>query len=101
MLTVISETRVKAGRGAEWDAAYHERAADARTQAGWVDLHLLVPVDDPQSRVIVGTWRDRDAWQGWHDTDVFHRTRDRLDAATESGGEHRWYDVVEDRVAAG
>ena len=100
MLTVISETRVKPGREAEWDSAYHERAADARTQAAWVDLHLLVPVDDQRTRVIVGTWRDREGWARWHDTDVFQRTRDRLDAATESGGEHHWYDVVEDRVAA-
>jgi heme-degrading monooxygenase HmoA len=99
MLTVISETRVRPGRESEWDAAYHERAADARNQPGWMDLHLLVPVDDQRARVIVGTWRDRAAWELWHDTDVFHRTRDRLDAATESGGEHHWYDVVEDRVA--
>jgi heme-degrading monooxygenase HmoA len=99
MLTVISQTRVKMGQGAAWDAAYHERAADARMQPGWIDLHLLVPVDDPQNRVVVGTWRDRDAWQRWHDTDVFTRTRERLNAATESGGEHQWYDVVEDRVA--
>ena len=99
MLTVISHTRVKNGRGAEWDAAYHERAADARMQRGWMDLHLLVPVDDQQSRVIVGTWQDRESWELWHDTDVFTRTRERLNAATESGGEHHWYDVVEDRVA--
>jgi heme-degrading monooxygenase HmoA len=101
MLTVISETTVKPGREAQWDAAYHERAADARSQDGWVDLHLLVPVDDQRTRVIVGTWRDRESWGRWHDTEIFHRTRDRLDAATESGGQHRWYDVVEDRVAAG
>jgi hypothetical protein len=48
----------------------------------------------------VGTWRDRAAWERWHGTEVFQQTRERLDAATESGGEHRWYDVVEDRVAA-
>ena len=99
MLTVISETVVRPGREAEWDDAYHERAADARNQPGWVDLHLLVPVDDQRRRVVVGTWRDRDAWTRWHDAEVFLRTRERLDAATESGGEHRWYDVVEDRVA--
>ena len=99
MVSVISETRVKPGQEAAWDAAYHERAADARSQPGWVDLHLLMPEDDPQTRVIVGHWRDRQAWARWHDTDIFHQTRDRLDAATESGGEHRWYDVVEDQGA--
>jgi hypothetical protein len=39
MVSVISETRVKPGQEAAWDAAYHERAADARSQPGWVDLH--------------------------------------------------------------
>ena len=99
MLTVISETVVRSGRESEWDDAYHERAADARSQEGWVDLHLLVPVEDQRRRVVVGTWRDREAWTRWHDTDIFLRTRERLDAATETAGEHRWYDVVEDRVA--
>ena len=54
MLTVMTETAVKSGREADWDRAYHERAADARNQPGWVDLHLLVPVDDPSKRIVVG-----------------------------------------------
>jgi heme-degrading monooxygenase HmoA len=98
MLTVISETTVKPGREGEWDAAYHERAADARNQEGWVDLHLLVPVDDLNRRVVVGSWRDRDAWERWHETETFRRTRERLDDATESHGEDRWFDVVEEKT---
>jgi len=43
MLTVITETTVLSGQEAAWDAAYHERASDARRQGGWVDLHLLIP----------------------------------------------------------
>lgn len=99
MLTVITETTVRRGREAEWDAAYHERAADARRQPGWLDLHLLAPVDQPQARIVVGTWRDRDAWRAWHETDGFLATRARLDAATETTGEDRWFEVVEERVA--
>lgn len=99
MLTVITETSVKAGREAEWDAAYHERAGDARNQDGWVDLHLLVPVDDQRRRVVVGTWRDRAAWLHWHETETFLRTRERLDDATDSAGDDRWFDVVEEKTA--
>ena len=73
MLTVITETTVKPGREGDWDEAYRERAADARGQDGWVDLHLLIPVDDRSRRVVVGTWRDREAWQRWHQTDTFQR----------------------------
>ena len=97
-MTVITETKVKAGREAAWDAAYHERAADARKQDGWVDLHLLVPEGDPTARVVVGTWRDKQAWQRWHQTETFQRTREALDAASDGGsGEDRWYEVVEQK----
>jgi heme-degrading monooxygenase HmoA len=95
MLTVMTETTVKAGREADWDRAYHERAADARNQAGWVDLHLLVPTDDRRKRVVVGTWQDRAAWERWHETATFRSTKQQLDDATEVHGEDRWYEVVE------
>ncbi|CAN5461169.1 hypothetical protein BH23ACT6_BH23ACT6_23710 [soil metagenome] len=100
MLTVITETAVREGRESDWDEAYHERAADARKQEGWVDLHLLVPVDDRSRRVVVGTWQDRDAWERWHTTETFRRTRDRLDAATSEHGEDRWFEVVEEKTSA-
>ena len=101
MLTVITETTVKAGREADWDVAYHERARDARAQDGWVDLHLLVPVDDRRRRVVVGTWRDRDAWERWHGTETFRRTRERLDDATERHGDERWFEVAEEETREG
>ena len=94
MMTVISETTVRPGSERDWDRAYHERAADAPRQDGWIDLHLLIPVDAPRQRVVVGTWRDRDAWERWHDTETFRRTRAALDSATESHGEDRWFEVV-------
>ena len=100
MISVITETTVKVGREADWDAGYHERAADARAQDGWVDLHLLVPVDDRRRRVVVGTWRDRQAWERWHQTGTFRTTRERLDDATESSAEERWFDVIEDLPAS-
>lgn len=94
-MTVISETTVRAGREGDWDRAYRERAADARRQDGWTDLHLLIPVDAPRNRVVVGTWRDRQAWERWHDTETFRRLRGALDGATESHGADRWFEVAE------
>lgn len=99
MKAVVTETRVKPGREADWDRAFRERAYDARRQEGWVDLHLLVPEDDPQGRLVVGTWTDREAWSRWHETDSFRATRERLDEATESRGEDRWFDVIEEESA--
>ncbi len=97
MMTVITETTVKQGREVDWDRAYQERAADARNQPGWVDLHLLVPVDDPLKRLVVGTWQDRASWERWHSTETFQQTRDRLNDATEKHGDDRWFNVAEQK----
>jgi heme-degrading monooxygenase HmoA len=94
MLTVITETTVKPGREADWDAAYYERAAAAQAQDGWVELQLLVPLEDRRHRVVVGTWRDRQSWQQWHETEAFQATRERLDDATERHGDDRWFEVA-------
>jgi heme-degrading monooxygenase HmoA len=99
MLTVITETTVRQGSEADWDRAYRERAADAQKQPGWVDLHLLVPEDDGRNRVVVGTWQDRAAWEAWHTTDTFKRTREQLDAATEAHGSERWFRVAEQETS--
>ena len=100
MMTVISETMVRAGRERDWDRAYHQRAADASRQDGWIDLHLLIPVDALLHRVVVGTWRDRGAWERWHETETFRRTRQALDDATESHTADRWFKVVEEEAAS-
>jgi heme-degrading monooxygenase HmoA len=94
MLTVITETTLKPGREGDWDLAYHERAAAAQRQDGWVELQLLVPLEDRRHRVVVGTWRDRQAWQQWHETETFKATRERLDDATERHGDDRWFEVA-------
>src|SRR4051812_48714788 len=94
MMTVMTEVTVKQGREADWDRAYRERADDARTQLGWVDLHLLIPADEPNTRVVVGTWQDRAAWEHWHSTEGFQRTREALNDATESHSPERWFNVV-------
>ena len=95
MVTVITETTVKPGREDDWDRAYRERAEDARAQDGWVDLHLLIPIHEPRVRVVVGSWRGKDAWERWHETETFQRTRQALDDATERHGDDRWFTVVQ------
>lgn len=99
MLTVITETTVRPGHEEEWDAAFHERANDARQQDGWVALHLLAPMADDSRRIVVGTWKNHDAWKRWHATETFQRTRDRLDAATDVHGEDTWFRVIEEKTS--
>lgn len=100
MQTVITETTLEPGQEARWDAAFQERLADARNQPGWVALQLLVPLDAPHKRVIVGTWESREAWEAWHRTETFQRTRTRMNEADRSDGQERWFDVAQSAGAA-
>lgn len=93
MKTVITETTVKEGQEGAWDAAYRERLEDARRQPGFVGMELLIPEDQPRLRVVVGTWQSQAAWSAWHETDIFRRTRERMNAATTDDGTPRWYEV--------
>lgn len=93
MMTVINETTIRPGGEAQWDQAFQERAAEAQKQPGWVSLQLLTPVDEPQKRIVVGTWRDQESWEQWHNTETFQNTRQKLDEVTEHHGEDKWFNV--------
>jgi heme-degrading monooxygenase HmoA len=95
MMTVMTEVTLRSGHESHWDRVYRERAADAQRQDGWLDLQLLIPENEPRKRIVVGTWRDREAWERWHASEGFERTRRGLDAATEQHGDDRWFVVVE------
>lgn len=95
MMTVMTETTLKEGMEPQWDAAYRRRAEAVADHDGWVGLQLLIPLDAPNKRVVLGTWETRADWEAWHGTDVFQETRDEMDAAEDAHGrQERWYEVV-------
>ena len=94
MMTVITETTLEPGQEEAWDQAFQERLAAARQQPGWVGVQLLIPLDAPNRRVVVGTWESREAWEAWHGTDTFQRTRQRMNEAGQADGQERWFQVV-------
>jgi heme-degrading monooxygenase HmoA len=71
-----------------------ERMAAARKHSGWVGGQLLQPENEPQRRVIVGTWKTRDDWKEWHTDPRFHETRAELDQLVRGVEECSWHDVV-------
>lgn len=93
-MTVITETTIVSGQEPAWDQAYRERLADAPNQSGWVQLQLLIPLNAPNKRVVVGTWQTRADWEAWHATDVFKRTRQEMDKVEQSSGPDEWYEVM-------
>jgi heme-degrading monooxygenase HmoA len=102
MMTIVTHVHLKEEAGAEWDAAMRTRLSAAKKRPGWVGGQLLRPPDTPDRRVIVGTWRARADWEGWHQDPQFDETRRRLDGLESEPAEHWWHDVVLDvRKAAG
>jgi heme-degrading monooxygenase HmoA len=95
MMTVITESTIQPGNEAAWDEAFRERLSAAKGQPGWLGTQVLIPEDDPQRRVIVGTWESREAWERWHRADPFRETREQLDSLDQSDGRERWFTVAD------
>lgn len=96
MMTVITHVTLREGAAPEWDDAMRERLDGAIAHDGWIGGQLLIPLDAPNERMIVGLWDSRADWEAWHDDETFAETRDRLAGLQEQPDETRWYEVATD-----
>ena len=94
MMTVVTHVTLKAGCEPEWDAAMRERLAAAKGRRGWVGGQLLIPLNEPNRRAVVGTWESRADWEAWHEDERFLESRERMDGLQEDRSEMFWYEVV-------
>ena len=95
MMTIVTHVRIREGQEPAWDEAFRERAAAAREQPGFVAVQLCIPLDAPNERVIIGTWRTRADWEAWHGNEAFRETRRRLEqVADDEQQAERWHEVV-------
>ncbi len=98
-MTVVTRSVLKEGSEAEWDSAMRQRMQEAHTAAGWISGRVLAPLDEPNARIIVGTWRSRDDWEKWHTDAEFRETRQRLDGLQAQPDEMSWSEVLVDEHA--
>jgi heme-degrading monooxygenase HmoA len=96
MMTIMTSVFLKEGTEPEWDAAMRERLSAAKSQAGWIGGQLLTPSESGNTRVIVGTWETRAAWEAWHHDAAFAETRQRLDGLEAKPSQHVWHEVIFD-----
>ena len=75
MMTIITRVTLKEGSEPTWDAAMRERMTAAREQPGWIGGQIMIPLDGPNRRVIIGTWQTRAHWEAWHSDPKFTATR--------------------------
>jgi heme-degrading monooxygenase HmoA len=94
MMTVITEITIEPGQEPKWDETFRTRYQDVKGQPGWLGMQLLIPLDAPNKRLVVGTWQTRADWEAWHNTKSFQKTRETMDSVKQSSSEDRWYEVV-------
>ena len=99
MMTVITHVTLTPGREPEWDAAMRDRLETARDKEGWVGNQLVIPLDAPNERTVIGTWTTRAAWEAWHSDEAFLETRERMEGLQEGASETTWYEVVSEERA--
>lgn len=95
MMTIVSTVTLREGTEPDWDAAMRERLAAARRQPGWIAAQILVPLDGPATRVIVGTWDTRADWEAWHNDPAFAETRRRLAGLEVEPARDAWHEVIQ------
>ena len=98
-MTVITRVALDEGTEPAWDEAMRERMQTAESVDGWVAGQILIPLDSPNERVIVGVWETRAAWEAWHNDATFQQTRDRLAELGADDGTTTWHETVYDARA--
>ncbi|MPY93925.1 MAG: antibiotic biosynthesis monooxygenase [Acidimicrobiia bacterium] len=101
MMTVVTHATLREGAEPEWDAAMRQRLMSVQGRAGFVRSQLLIPLDEPNGRVIIGTWLSRADWEAWHGDEAFCETRQRLDGLQEAPSETTWYEIITDYAPPG
>jgi heme-degrading monooxygenase HmoA len=96
MMTIVTQVTIEPGKEPLWDAAFQERVKAVKKQPGWVSVQLDIPARASNQRVVIGTWESRSAWEAWHTTDSFQRTRQRLDDAETGTRKEWWHEVTVD-----
>jgi heme-degrading monooxygenase HmoA len=96
MMTIVTRVTLREGAEPAWDAAMRERLIAARDQAGWIGGQILIPLEGPNRRVLIGTWQTRAHWEAWHNDGTFTATRRRLEGLEADDREEWWHEVIED-----
>src|ERR671934_1351493 len=96
MMTIVTHVKLKQGSEPEWDAAMRERLNAAAGRSGGVGGQLLMPLDQLNERVIIGTWQTRADWEAWHSDPTFAETRQRMEGLEDGPSQQWWHEVVID-----
>jgi heme-degrading monooxygenase HmoA len=93
MHVVLGRVSIRADSASEWDSQWLERAEGARRFPGWKGAELLVPVDRPNERVIVGWWATREDFDHWRSSSEWESGEEQLRQHQLGSPEIEWHEV--------
>lgn len=95
MMSVVTHVTLQEGQEPAWDEAMRTRLEAAQGRPGWIAAQVLIPLDEPNARTIIGTWDSRADWEAWHTDKAFLSTREKMEALHVKPAETTWFEVVE------
>ena len=67
---IIIKRKFMKGKQREILALLRELRSGALQQPGYISGETLTSTEDPQTLVVIGSWRDMDSWINWRENDT-------------------------------
>ena len=93
-MTVVTHVTLQEGQEPAWDEAIRTRLEAAQGRPGWIAAQVLIPLDGPNRRTIIGTWDSRADWEAWHTDKAFISTRQKLEGLQVKPAKTNWFEVA-------
>ncbi len=97
MYVVANRVYVKPEWSKEFETRFRDRAGEIDKQPGFLQLHVIKPVDGDSPYVVLTTWQDEaafDTWVGSEDFRASHQHPMRKEASSEPGAMERHHVVI-------
>jgi heme-degrading monooxygenase HmoA len=81
---ILIRRKFMAGKKSEIIALLKELRSGALQQPGYISGETLLSVDQPQTLMVIGTWRDMESWHNWQENDT-RKTLENMLATYQEG----------------
>jgi quinol monooxygenase YgiN len=88
---ILIKRKFMAGKKSEIIALLKELRSGALQQPGYISGETLASVDQPQTLMVIGTWRDMESWHKWQENDTRKTLETMLATYQEGSTEYQEY----------
>ena len=85
---IIIKRKFKKGKQREIIALLRELRSGALQQPGYISGETLTSEEDPQTLVVISSWRDMERWISWRENDTRKTLEKMLETYQETSSEY-------------